>query len=281
MKTSNNSRKLDVLIATHGDDGLKRVAEMLLPKVEGVHYVVTWQKPNDEDFPTNLLRDDLEVHKEMSLGSSNNRNAGLASAVAPYCLIADNDLSYTADGLNAVIDSLDTHPDIDVATFQHSGEDVYYPSEEVDFSEKMPKGYSVTSFEIAFRRESIGGLRFDTNFGINSPLIGGDDPLFILDCRRAGLKCRFFPITIVEHKGASTGYRPISDHRNMMAHGAYIRLEYGLSGYARVPLFAWRTWRKGFYPLMKGWYYTTLGFFSKYVGEHKAKFKKWAQRSSE
>ena len=273
MKTSNNSRKLDVLIATHGDDGLKRVAEMLLPKVEGVHYVVTWQKPNDEEFPTSLLRDDIEVHKEMSLGSSNNRNAGLARAVAPYCLIADNDLSYTPDGLNAVIDCLDAHPDVDVATFQHSGEELYYPSEEVDFSEKMPKGYSVTSFEIAFRRESIGGLNFDTNFGINAPMASCDDPLFILDCRNAGLKCRFFPITIVEHKGVSIGYRAISDPRVMMSHGAYIRLAYGICGYARVPLFAWRRWHKGYYPLLKGLRDVTRGFFSKYVKDHKTKFK--------
>lgn len=273
MKTSNNSRKLDVLIATHGDDGLKRVAEMSLPKVEGVYYVVTWQKSNDEDLPSSLEREDVEIHKEESIGSSNNRNAGLASAVAPYCLIADNDLSYTPEGLKAVIDKLDEYPDVDVATFQHSGEEVYYPSEEVDFSERMPKGYSVTSFEIAFRRHSIGNLRFDTNFGINAPMASCDDPLFILDCRRAGLKCRFFPITIVEHKGVSIGYRAISDPRVMMSHGAYIRLAYGICGYARVPLFAWRRWRKGYYPLLKGLRDVTRGFFSKYVGEHNSKFK--------
>lgn len=281
ITTENSNRKLDVLIATHGDDGLKRVAEMSLPKVEGVHYVVTWQKPTDEEIPATLVRDDVEIHKEMSLGSSNNRNAGLASAKAPYCLIADNDLSYTPEGLKAVINSLDAHPEVDVATFRHSGELVNYPAEEVDFSERMPKGYSVTSFEIAFRRQSIGGLKFDTNFGINAPMASCDDPLFILDCRNAGLRCRFFPITIVEHRGVSIGYRAVSDRRVIMSHGAYIRLAYGLTGYPRVPLFAWRTWRKGYYPLIKGWWYVTRGFFSKYVEEHKAKVEKWKQRASE
>lgn len=267
----NTIRKLDVLIATHGNDGLRKVAEMSLPKVDGVHYIVTWQLPNDEGIPTSLMRDDVEVHKELSLGSSNNRNAGIATSVAPNCLIADNDLRYTPESLTTVIECLEKYPDIDVATFRHSGEPVYYPAEEIDFTKHMPKGYSVTSFEIAFRRKSIGNIRFDTNFGINAPLASCDDPLFILDCRQAGLKCRFFPITIVEHLGISIGYRRVTDFRVAMSHGAYIRLAYGILGIPRVPLFAWRAWRKGRMPLFWGVYHVTRGFFSKYVGMHKAK----------
>lgn len=268
-------RKLDVLIATHGDDGLKRVEEMKLPEVDGVRYIITWQRgtSNETGTPETLQRNDVEIHAIDSTGSSNNHNAGIELAEAPYCLIADNDLAYEAAGLKAVIDSLDNNADVDVATFRHSGEPVYYPSEEVDFTERMPRGYSVTNFEIAFRRDSIGKIRYDVNFGIGAPLACCEDPVFILDCRRAGLRCRFFPITIVEHKGYSTGYRPITDPRVAMAEGAYIRLAYGVGGYLRIPLFAWRAKRKGRMPLLWGIYHLTRGFFSSYIAIHKSTFK--------
>ncbi|MDE6345685.1 MAG: glycosyltransferase family 2 protein [Muribaculaceae bacterium] len=268
-------RKLDVLIATHGDDGLKRVGEMKLPEVDGVRYIVTWQSGSAcrDTLPDGLLRDDIEIHVSNTTGLSNNRNAGIAAAKAPYCLIADNDLTYKPEGLRAVIEALDTHPETDVATFRHAGEPIHYPTETVDFTEQMPAGYNVTSFETAFRRDSIGKIRYDVNFGIGAPLACCEDPVFILDCRRAGLRCRFFPITIVEHKGYSTGYRPITDPRVAMAEGAYIRLAYGAGGYLRIPLFAWRAKRKGRMPLLWGICHLTRGFFSSYIAIHKSTFK--------
>lgn len=271
ITVNTTERILDVLIATHGDDGLRRVAEMTLPAVSGVKYIVTWQTTAGGDIPAELMRDDVEIHEISTTGSSNNHNAGIELLRATYCLFADNDLNYTTEGLVAVINSLDSHPEIDIATFRHSGEPVYYPDKETDFSEKMPKGYSVATYDIAARSKSIQNIRFDPNFGVAAPLAAAEDALFILDCRRAGLKCRFFPVTIVEHAGLSTGYRPIDNPRIAMAEGAYIRLAYGATGYLRVPLFAWRAWRKGRMPLVWGVYHVTRGFFSKYVGIHKAK----------
>ena len=191
-ETIDTRRRLDVLIATHGSDGLQRVAGMHLPIADGVHYIVTCQASRSVEIPAPLMRSDIEVYEIPTLGLSNNRNAGISLARAPYCLIADNDLIYKPEGLNAVINALDTHPDVDIATFRHEGEPVRYPAVETDFTKRMPRGYSATSFEIAFRRSSIGNIRFDPNFGIGAPLACCEDPLFILDCRRAGLRCRFF-----------------------------------------------------------------------------------------
>lgn len=282
MNSTNSIRKLDVLIATHGDEGLLRIAEMQLPKVAGVHYIVTWQtaqssaaNPLSSDMPDELIRDDIEIHRLSSAGLSNNRNAGIELAIAPYCLIADNDLHYYPEGLQTVIDTLEANPEVDIATFRHDGEPVSYPSAVTDFTAEMPRGYSVTSFETAFRRQSIGSIRFDTNFGIGAPLACCEDSLFILDCRHAGLRCRFFPITIVAHRGLSTGLRPITDPRTAMGEGAYIRLAYGLVGYARIPLFAWRASRKKRMSFLFGLLHLSRGFFSRHVHTHYRLTKKW------
>lgn len=273
---SDNERVLDVLIATHGIDGLQRVAEMTLPPVKGVTYIVTWQEVHNTqntflelNIPQKLQRIDIEIYPIDSIGSSNNHNATMSFARARYCLIADNDLHYTSEGLKAVIECFDNNLDTDIATFRHSGEPVIYPTCSTPLSLRLPKGYSVTSFEIAYRRERIGDIQFDPNFGIGAPMAAAEDGLFLLDCRRKGLHCRFFPVTIVSHPDPTTGYRPINDAKIAAAEGAYIRLEYGIAGFPRIILFAWRAKRSGRMPFLWGLRQLTRGFFSKYVRLHR------------
>lgn len=116
------SPKLEVLIATFGRDGLGRVIEMKLPEVEGVRYLVCCQNPDAEDISREaaslLVRPDIEIHYFTDRGSAVNRNHAFDLARAPYLLLADDDLRYKAEGLRRVIDTFDSHPDIDIATFR-------------------------------------------------------------------------------------------------------------------------------------------------------------------
>lgn len=264
--TNNNWHKLDVLICTFGEAGIKRVAEMRLPVVSQVRYIVSWQTANADPtaIPVELLREDILIAPTESIGSSNNRNHAISIATAPYCLTADDDLVYTSDQLLTVIETLDNNPTVDVALFQFDGEnDKYYPKHEVNLTDNWPKGYYIASVEIAFRRESIAGkIFFNPYFGINSPRLQcGDDSVFVYDCRQKKLNCRFFPKTITYHAGVSSGNLPINTERLAMTHGAYIRYAYGWKGLPRVPLFVWRNYKKGKIKLIWGLRQVMKGFF--------------------
>lgn len=262
--TISSARLLDVLVATHGGDGLERVAAMELPVTKGVHYIVTWQAAEGCGSPPSLLREDMEIHRLGSIGLSRNRNAAIALSQAPLCLIADNDIRYHPGAFENVIKAFDDNPDIVIATFRHGGDNnTHYPATEVDFTKKMPKGYSPCSIEIAFRRAGIGDLRFNTSFGVGTDIPTGEDSIFILDCRRRGLRCRFFPVTIADHPGLSTGCRAITHPGAAFGEGAYIRRTHGLAGYPRIPLFAYRAWRRRRMPFWWGLRHLTAGFFSK------------------
>lgn len=52
--------KLDVAISTYQPQGLQRVADMNLPQVEGVRYVVSWQQHGGARIPEQLLRNDVK-----------------------------------------------------------------------------------------------------------------------------------------------------------------------------------------------------------------------------
>lgn len=238
---------LEVLICTYGNEGISRVANMNLPQVEGVKYLVSWQ--TDEFnllLPDELHRKDIRISTTNSKGLSVNRNHSIAKATGDICLIADDDLLYTGEQLKIIIDTFEKNPLIDIALFRHSGNNnKQYPDYEFDLNSKMPKGYYITSFEIAFRRKSIpSSLRFDTHFGVGTSMPAGEEALFIHYAIKRGLKCRFFPKTIVSHKDLSTGAR-IPTPGVLQANGAVIAATYGLLGVFRLPIIAWRLSRQG------------------------------------
>ena len=251
---------LDVLISTIYRSGIERVVAMELPQVEGVRYVVSWQMP-EGDVPAALLRDDVTVVTLDCRGISRNRNHAMAQSTADLCLVADDDLHYTADQLRSVIKVFESNPDVELAAFRYSGPDNrYYPATEADLSVRCPKGYSPVCFELAFRREVGGRVGFNELAGPGDhPLQAGEDDFFLLQAQRRGVRCRFFPITITHHAGLTTGCRPMSAGV-LKAQGAFIAVRYGLTGPLRVGLFAWRASRSGKASLLTALRHVAAGY---------------------
>ena len=240
---------LDVLISTHGDEGLMKVERMELPKVEGVAYIVSWQidrKNADED---NQLwhRPDVRINTHNSGGLSRNRNNSIAEAQADICLIADNDLAYTAAQLREVMRVFAENPDIDIATFRYDGDDgKTYPDHSFDLR-RPPRGYWICSFEIAFRREALikSKVRFNELFGIGAPVLGAaEEEVFIHDCLHNGMNGRFFPITITRHNGPTTGTKNATSRRVMMSKGAYHAIAHPHTATLRLAVEAFRHHRR-------------------------------------
>lgn len=237
---------LDVNIATWQPQGILRVEAMNLPVADGVRYVISWQGyGSDPQIPATLaMREDVTVYLCDKSGLAANRNNALRHSTADIVLISDDDLRYTAGQLRSVTDTMDANPEVQLATFAYDGDDRRYPAEPCDLGRKLPKGYSVASVEIAMRRSA--GLEFDERFGLGSPLLqAGEDEKLLYDARRRGLRCRFFPIVIATHCGQTTGTRVVTSPGVAAAMGRCIALEYPLTWPLRVPLKAWREWRKG------------------------------------
>ena len=259
---------LEVLICTYGNEGLNRVAKMNLPTVEGVQYLVSWQ--TDEFnliLPDELHREDLVIYTTRTKGLSVNRNHALKKASCDICLIADDDLIYTVEQLQAIIETFEKNPSVDIALFRYSGgNNKRYPNQEFDI-QKKPKGYYISSIEIAFRRNSLPPTsQFDTNFGVGTAMPAGEEFIFIHQAMKLGLKCHFFPITITHHEGLSTGSRQYTDGI-LQANGACLAIGYGLLGVLRIPIMAWRISRQGkakIFPavqhLFKGYIYGNKNF---------------------
>lgn len=234
---------MNVLICTYGPEGIGRVSDMNLPTVDGVTYIVSWQQPGDTALPAALRRSDITVHRSDTTGLSVNRNLALSLATDEVCLIADDDLRYTARNLIDVMQVFDCNPDVDVAAFMSHSEVAgkIYPDRPCPLSD-MPRGYYITSVEMAVRRRPGCELpAFDTRFGIGSNLFGcGEEEIFVHNALKKGLVCKFFPIFACSYTGIPTGERMFADPSVLMAFGAVLAIRHPLTAPLRIALKSWR-----------------------------------------
>lgn len=227
MRQENHEIQLQVLICTFGKAGIRRIAEAGHPRIPGVEYIVSWQLGDSEgNIPEDLQRDDFRILLSDSRGLSRNRNITLDAASAPICLIADDDLKYNHDVFRKIIDVFKADPQLDIAAFRYSGGDrKHYPDHEFDLR-RPPKGYYITSFELAFRRKRIAasGIRFDLRFGIGAQFPSGEENVWLHQLLQAGMKGKFFPITIANHEALTTGSRLGADPQFIRTKGAVMRI---------------------------------------------------------
>ena len=223
---------LEVMIATM-DSGIKSAAEAVLSPRDGVRWLISWQHADAEDttpLPTALNgRDDVTVIEQQGRGLSRNRNNCLRHATGDILLIADDDCRYTHDGLQRVVDAFAGRLDLDLATFRMTSRDntKSYPSCEFDIA-KRPKGYYITSFEMALRRSTVIDrcrLAFDERFGLGAPrFLCGEEELFVHKAIKSGLRCRFFPLDVVRHDDATTQATRATAPGVIQARGAFLWL---------------------------------------------------------
>lgn len=202
---------LDILISTIGVEGIQRIVKSNHPRINGVRYVVIWQQPDSNlPVPTELKRNDMIVHIIHNQGLSLSRNKALECAEARFILIADDDISYYVEGIIEAMRVLEQHPEYDIITFRYDSEKSTkrHPSKSFKHSKK-PKGYYVSSIEIAAKRESIisAGIRFSPLFGLGAIFPTGEEDLFLHNARQSGLVAAYYPITICRHDGLTTTER--------------------------------------------------------------------------
>lgn len=248
--------QLQVMISTYGAEGLQRVVSAAHPKVEGVQYLVGFQKDIDEgdlNIPEELTRDDFKIFTSGTKGLSINRNIVLSKASAPLLLISDDDADYTEEGLKAVIDAFQDKPEADIIAFRYASAYAkkYYPQESVSLN-NPPKGYFVSSIEIAMRRKAVqGNIWFNENFGVGATFPSGEEDIFIKDCLEKGIKGIYVPKTIVRHDGPTTSARNLMLPSRPQTKGAIFLRLHPLDWPLRMLAHSIREiplWRKGIVP---------------------------------
>lgn len=252
------------MIAAYGREVTSRLSKPdYLSRIPHTRYLISWQIPDDDPFeiPERLTkRDDVKIEIIRGKGVSRNRNNLLKMAQAPYLLCADCDISYEPTGIKEIIDTFESNPEVDIATFKiEIDEPRPYPKEARELKyRRWKRNFYPYVVETAMRLESVGryGLTFNEHYGINAEELGaGEEDVFIFDAWKKGAIIKFFPKTILKHPGKSTIERLGATEAVLKARGAVLRHIYGRTSWVNrlkvavtLPgnkLRNWRTIRQG------------------------------------
>lgn len=250
MEESKDTRHLDVAIATWKPDGPRRFLQHRPPLIPGVRYVLSWQEHGNAPAPKELEeREDVEIFRTDCKGISANRNNAIAHCTAPIVLNGDDDVFYSREGMEKLIDaySLDTEMDVAMCAYYKAGKipAKHYPASQTNLK-KMPRGLWAGAIELSFRRNSeAANLLFDTHYGPGAENVSsGEDEFWLLCARHRGLKCKFVPVFIGEHPEATTISRLESDPLRLHGQGGIIAGAYPRwQTCIRLLLKAWRVVR--------------------------------------
>ncbi len=130
-------------------------------------------------------------------GLSRSRNMAISEADSDICILCDNDVEYLPDYEKSILEGFARHPDADLIIFYIKRKEKPVPN----YPRAKRMGYlsvlKIFSPEIAFKRNSIGGICFDERFGAGSgQYIMGEENIFLYDCLKKGLKIWYEPVQI-------------------------------------------------------------------------------------
>lgn len=201
---------LEVLICTIGRR-IGQAADVLLPPLEGVSYLVSWQPNGEVDGvipPVLRQRTDVRLVRTDRRGLSANRNNALTAAQGDLLLISDDDTRYRPEYFENIRQAFEMYPEADIIHFQALNENGglmrRYSSAPFTY-EQQPRRTFFSSWEIVCRRSERLPL-FDERFGLGSPRLAcGEEEIFIHEAARRRLAIRYEPAPIVQTNSHTTG----------------------------------------------------------------------------
>ena len=223
----------------------ERVATLVEPPVNpNWETVLVVQNPNQFDwqgtrFNELSARQDFHHHELVSKGVAKSRNKAIDLAKGEYLIFSDDDITFSATGLQQAIDYLDSHPEVSLLLGQATDESGELRKRYPKTVEKLGSLNSAraATYEMIIRVSEVRrlGVRFDEDFGAGAKNYLGDEYIFVVDLIKAGGKAVFAPITLAQHPTESSGSRWGSDQDRRARAIIFSRVFGALAPFVRLP----------------------------------------------
>lgn len=223
----------------------ERVAALVEPPVNpNWETVLVVQNPNQFDwkgtrFTELSARNDFRHHELVSKGVAKSRNKAIDLAKGEYLIFSDDDITFSATGLQQAIDYLDSHPELSLLLGQATDESGTLRKHYPKTIEKLGSLNSAraATYEMIIRVSEVRrlGVRFDEDFGAGAKNYLGDEYIFVVDLIKAGGKAVFAPITLAQHPTESSGSRWGSEQDRRARAIIFTRVFGALAPFVRLP----------------------------------------------
>ncbi len=232
-KVAIKNDNLEILVSTNLTDNYEFIDKMFKNNSNFNNPVLII---NQSKKKINFFQDNFRTIYTDQIGLSNSRNLGIKNSKEAICLLADDDVIYTSDFIQIILNAFNKNTNADVITFQainelgHSFKD--YPTIKKHNKRSIS---TINSFLIAFRREriQINNVKFDSRFGLGSTFETGDEYIFLRNALDNKLNVIHCPKFILSHKSVSSG-QAVGKDKIIFARAAIFYKYYGFLSYIKL-----------------------------------------------
>ena len=191
---------------------------------------------NQSKKKINFSQNNCRSIKTELIGLSNSRNLAIRNAKGVICLLSDDDVIYSSDFIDIIINSFNENKSADIITFEAINEFGKpfkdYPRLKIHNKKSIS---AINSFLIAFRLESIinKNVEFDSKFGLGSTFETGDEYIFLRNALDKELNIIHCSKVILSHKSASSG-QAVGKDKIIFARAAIFYKYYGFLSYIKL-----------------------------------------------
>lgn len=246
LKTAKKSETLEILISTMHKDSLTFL-EPMFPEGKYQQYtiLIVNQTTSEKQLQSHLSN--IRVINTLETGLPQSRNLALKNAIGDICLIADDDVVYTPDFDQIILNAFKIKANADIITFKMVDEKGNDFKSYIDIERHTKKTINtVNSVVIGLRRKNIieKSVFFNPHFGLGATFQTANEYVFLRNALEKNLKILFEPKIILSHDYFSSG-RDAGSDRLVFSRAALFYKYSGILAYLRVFKYVYLIRKKG------------------------------------
>lgn len=202
-----------MIFSTFGD-GIYSLLGNLPQEQPSIKILIIHQVNNNSYNDINVIiekRSDISYHPIKSKGVTKSRNYGIKKSTSDIILFCDDDVTYTTNFQNEILNQYIANPNMDFITFAYShNQDMQSFASKfssTSFKHNLKSILKIGTIEVSVRRSAIinKNIKFPEDMGAGAKYFLCDEPVFLSQLLKNKYNGMYCPIIIGYHPMESSG----------------------------------------------------------------------------
>ena len=152
------------------------------------NYLIIHQVTNNVDYSDyiEILPKNVRYIKSNTIGLSKSRNLAIENTKAKYLWIMDDDVVIHDSSFSYIENITNKYSNVAMLVVSHSHEEIEYLLGNKEQKINKISAASISSIDMIIKRDLLGDVRFNENFGLGAKYVSGEEYIFACDLLSKG-----------------------------------------------------------------------------------------------